>query len=180
MEPMNPFKAAFCPAARTTVATATCIATAVMLSACATSYSPSPDIVGKSPTEVMAKLGSPMPAPDSLEGVRRLDFPRGPFGRHTYVVHFGQDGKAERFEQVLKEENFARIKPGMDVSEVREVIGVSRDTFLLGRERGFVWNYRYITPLCQWFQIEFTKEARVRSSGYGLPPECRRPAFGIR
>ncbi len=180
MDTMNSFKPAFRGAVRTRYAPLVCTIAAVMLSACATSYSPSSEILGKAPSEVIAKLGPPLPAPESLDGVRRLDFPRGPFGRHTYFVHFSPDGRAERFEQVLKEENFARIKPGMDVEEVREVIGVARDTFLLARERGFVWNYRYITPLCQWFQIEFTKEAKVRSTGYGLPPECRRPAFGIR
>ncbi len=147
---------------------------------CATSYAPPAGLLGATPEQVITQLGPPLPQPESLVQTRRLDFPRGPYGRHTYVVYFSADGKAERFEQVLKEENFARIKPGMDIAEVREIIGISRDTFLLGRDRGFVWNYRYITPLCQWFQIEFTKEAKVRSTGYGLPPECRKPAFAIR
>ncbi len=153
---------------------------ALLISGCATSYAPAPDIVGLSPQEVVARLGSPYPSPETLDGVARLEFPRGPYGKHTYIVYFDANGKADRFAQVLNEKNFARIKPDMDVSEVRELIGVSRDTFLLGRERGFVWNYRYITPLCQWFQIEFTKERKVRSTGYGLPPECRKPAVGLR
>ena len=146
----------------------------LLLSGCATSYAPSPEILGASPEDVIARLGPPIPRPDSLAGVRRLDFPRGPYGRHTYFVYFDEAGKAERIAQVLDEKNFALIKPGMSQTEVVEIIGVSRDTFLLGRERGYVWNYRYITPLCQWFQIEFTLEGKVRSTGYGLPPECRR------
>ncbi len=146
---------------------------------CATRYSPAADMIGALPEEVISRLGEPIPRPDSLEGVRRLDFPRGPYGKHTYIVYFGADGRAEGFEQVLNEKNFARIQPEMSTNEVRELIGVSRDTFLLGRDRGFVWNYRYITPLCQWFQIEFTKEGNVRSTGYGLPPECRRRLIGL-
>jgi hypothetical protein len=149
------------------------------LAGCATRYSPAADMIGALPEEVISRLGEPIPRPDSLEGVRRLDFPRGPYGKHTYIVYFGADGRAERFEQVLNETNFARIRPEMSTNEVRELIGVSRDTFLLGRDRGFVWNYRYITPLCQWFQIEFTKEGNVRSTGYGLPPECRRRLIGL-
>ena len=151
----------------------------LMLAGCATHYSPSTDMIGATPQEIIARLGEPIPRPESLDGVRRLDFPRGPYGKHTYFVYFGVDGRAERFVQVLDEKNFARIKPEMTSAEVAELIGVSRDTFVLGRERGFVWNYRYITPLCQWFQIEFTKEGKVRSTGYGLPPECRRPKIAL-
>ncbi len=150
------------------------ISSAGLVGGCAASYAPSADVIGLSPEQVVARLGPPFPPPVSMEGVRRLDFPRGPYGKHTYIVHFNAEGRADRFAQVLDERNFARITPEMTTEEVREVIGVSRDTFLLGRDRGFVWNYRYITPLCQWFQIEFTKDGKVRSSGYGLPPECRR------
>lgn len=150
-----------------------CIAGTLFISGCATSYSPSPEIIGATADEVIARLGQPIPRPESLTNVRRLDFPRGPYGRHTYVVYFNEQGRAERFAQVLDEKNFARIKPDMSQGEVEEIIGVSRDTFLLGRDRGYVWNYRYITPLCQWFQIEFTLEGKVRSTGYGQPPECR-------
>ncbi len=160
-------------------AVAIAVLSPVLLGACATSYAPSADIIGLCPEQVIARLGPPFPPPADLDGVRRLDFPRGPFGKHTYIVQFDANGRAERFTQVLDEKNFARIKPDMSTEEVREVIGVSRDTFVLGRDRGFVWNYRYITPLCQWFQIEFTKEGKVRSSGYGLPPECRRPKLAF-
>lgn len=159
---------------------ASLILLSLLVTGCATSYAPSADIVGLAPQEVIARLGAPFPRPESLQGIRRLEFPRGPYGRHTYIVYFDANGKAERYAQVLDEKNFARITPGMDMQEVRDLIGVSRDTFLLGRDRGFVWNYRYITPLCHWFQIEFTQEAKVRSTGYGLPPECRKPGIGIR
>ncbi len=145
----------------------------LLLMGCATSYAPSPEIIGATTEEVIARLGPPMPRPESLTNVRRLDFPRGPYGRHTYVVYFDEQGRAVRIAQLLDEKNFARIKPDMTEAEVVDIIGVSRDTFLLGRDRGYVWNYRYITPLCQWFQVEFTLEGKVRSTGYGLPPECR-------
>ncbi len=149
------------------------LAASLLLSGCATSYAPSADIIGATPDEVVARLGPPLPRPESLEGISRLDFPRGPYGRHTYFVYFNEQGKAERIDQVLDEKNFALIKPDMDKAEVVQLIGVSRDTFVIGRDRGYVWNYRYNTPLCQWFQIEFTLEGKVRSAGYGRPPECQ-------
>jgi hypothetical protein len=122
-------------------------------------------------------MGNPYPAPPDLSQAQRLDFPRGPFGKHTYSLQFDADGKVISFKQLLTEENFRQITPGMDVSEVIERIGMSRDQFGLARNRGYVWNFRYITPLCQWFQIEFTAENKVRSTGYSMPPECRPRVF---
>jgi hypothetical protein len=81
----------------------------------------------------------------------------------------------ERWAQVLDEKNFARIKPGMHRDEVVATIGESKAVFGLARERGYVWNYRYVTPHCFWFQIEFANDDTVRSKGYGQPPECRIP-----
>lgn len=151
-----------------------------MLSGCATSYSPSADLLGKTPPEVIARLGEPYPRPQSLAGIRRLEFPRGPYGRHTYFVYFNEEGKAERYAQVLEEKNFDRIRLGMDQAEVIDLIGVARDNFSLARDRGYVWNYRYISPFCRWFQIEFTPEGKVRSTGYGRPPECNVRAIRFR
>jgi hypothetical protein len=42
---------------------------------------------------------------------------------------------------------------------------------VLGRERGIVWSYRYLS-FCNWFQVELTPQQQVRSVGFGEPPEC--------
>ena len=102
-------------------------------------------------------------------------YPRGPFGKHTYFVYLNPDDKVERWTQVLDEKNFARIQPGMRRDEVVAIIGESKSVFGLARDRGYVWNYRYVTPHCFWFQIEFASDDTVRSTGYGQPPECKIP-----
>ncbi len=122
---------------------------------------------------MIAELGQPRPLPENLENAKRLDFPRGPFGKHTYAIYFDESGRVTNFQQLLNEQNFRSITAGMTRNEVIERIGISTDTFLIGRNRGYVWNYRYETARCQWFQIEFTAEDMVRSAGYGTPPECR-------
>lgn len=144
---------------------------AAALSACA-SYSPSATIIGLSRDEVIGRLGPPDPS-SSSRNPSRLDFPRGPFGKHTYFVYFDGLGKAYRFEQALTEERFSRIVPGMSTDDVIELVGISRSSFGLARDRGFVWSYRYENPLCHWFQVEFTAEGTVRSAGYSKAPECR-------
>ncbi len=100
-------------------------------------------------------------------------YPRGPFGKHTFFVYLNRDGFMEHWAQVLNEKNFERITPGLKRDDVVSTIGESKDIFGLARNRGYVWNYRYMNPHCFWFQIEFTAEDIVRSTGYGKPPECR-------
>lgn len=136
-------------------------------------YGPTKEFIGLTRGETIARLGAPNPVPTELESARRLDFPRGPAGKHTYAVYFDDQGIVTEYRQLLTDENFAKIVPGLDEAEVVNLIGVSQIRFGLARNRGYVWNYRYVTPLCQWFQIEFTAEKKVRSAGYGLPPECR-------
>lgn len=147
-------------------------AMALLMTGCMT-YAPSNAFIGLSRSETISRLGQPNPMPPDLESARRLDFPRGPFGKHTYSVYFDERGKVSGFRQLLSEENFAKVVPGMDAGEVVSLIGISKDKFMLARNRGYVWNYRYETPLCFWFQIEFTLEDKVRSTGYSKPPECR-------
>jgi len=117
-------------------------------------------------------MGQPSTELTTQEG-KVMMYPRGPFGKHTYFVYLNPDDKVERWTQVLDEKNFARIKPGMHRDEVVATIGESKAMFGLARERGYVWNYRYVTPHCFWFQIEFARDDTVRSTGYGRPPECR-------
>ena len=142
-----------------------------LLASCA-SYAPSASIIGLSREQVIARLGNPEPAP-SGDNPPRLDFPRGPMGKHTYFVYFDEQGKAVRFEQALTEARFSKIVPDISTEQVIQLIGISRSTFGLARDRGFVWSYRYENPLCQWFQVEFTTEGKVRSAGYSKAPECR-------
>ena len=142
------------------------------LSACVT-YAPSQAFIGKSRPEVISLMGQPAREVPLEEG-SRLVYPRGPHGRHTYFIELDAAGRVQRWEQVLTEKNFSLITSGMRTDEVLARIGESRAQFGLARERGFVWNYRYVTPFCQWFQIEFDKDGIVRSTGYGPSPECRR------
>lgn len=155
------------------------MAGALLICGC-TAYAPNQNYVGLARDETIRALGMPNPMPVELQTAQRLDFPRGPFGKHTYSVYFDERGKATGFRQLLTEENFEKIVPAMDAAQVIELVGVSKDTFELGRDRGYVWNYRYDTPLCRWFQIEFSLENKVRSAGFSKPPECRIGVSGFR
>jgi hypothetical protein len=144
---------------------------ALLLSACA-GYSPNDHLRGSSREQVIQVMGKPA-IEIAILGGHVMQYPRGPFGKHTYFVYLNEEGTTTRWTQVLDEKNFAQINAGMHRDEVVANIGPSRDTFGLARGRGYVWNYRYVTPHCFWFQIEFASNDTVRSTGYGRPPECR-------
>lgn len=146
---------------------------AFLLSGCA-GYGPPAQLAGMTGEEVVARMGPPETR-RQIEGGTRLEFPRGPYGPQTWFVYLDAAGRAVRSEQVLTEANFGRILPGMDQSEVRERLGRPGEVEGLARDRGTVWSYRYDNPFCRWFQVEITREQKVRSAGYGEPPECRRP-----
>lgn len=140
------------------------------LSACA-GYAPPSNLSGLSRDEVVARMGPP-DMQRQVAGGSRLEFPRGPYGVHTWFVYLDANGRATRSEQVLTETNFLRINPGMSQEEVLQRLGRPGEVQRLARSRGSVWSYRYENNACLWFQIEMAQEQIVRSAGYGEPPEC--------
>ena len=143
------------------------------LTACS-SYAPPNQLEGIAKDQVVARMGQPDTQRQLDSGVTRLEYPTGPYGHHTWFVDLDATGKVVRSQQVLTEHNFNQILPDMDQLEVRQRLGRPNGMFTLGRSRGEVWNYRFEGPFCQWFQVEISKEQKVRSAGYGTPPECER------
>ena len=66
-------------------------------------FQPPPLAVGQTEAEVQALLGAPTGRYALPDGVWRLEFARGPFGRHTWMVDIGPDGRTRRFDQVYPE-----------------------------------------------------------------------------
>jgi hypothetical protein len=151
-----------------------CLFVASLLSACS-GYAPPASLTGLSADQVVAQMGPPETRRAFDGGGTRLEFPRGPYGLHTWFVDLDASGRAVRAEQVLTEQNFGQINPGMTEDEARRRLGRPGEVQGLGRSRGTIWSYRYVNPFCRWFQIEISQERTVRSAGYGEPPECNRP-----
>ena len=145
----------------------------LLLSACA-GYGPNNGMIGSSKEHIIQHLGKPTTELQTPEGAVMI-FSKGPRGKETFFIYLDSNGVMHRWAQVLDENHFDRIRPGMTPDQVIEIIGESKDRFGLARGRGYVWNYRYINPFCFWFQIEFAADNTVRSTGYGKPPECRIP-----
>lgn len=141
-----------------------------LLHACS-SYAPPDALAGIGREALVARMGQPDMERPTDSGTR-LEFPRGPFGKHTWFVYLDAQGRAIRSEQVLTEQNLSRVEVGMAQDDVRRLLGRPGDVQGLARSRGVVWSYRYENPFCDWFQVELSLQGQVRSTGHGPAPEC--------
>lgn len=150
------------------------LALSILLCACV-APTPSSSIIGLDKASLVKQVGKPQREGIYADG-ERWDYSRGHYGVFTYFVYFDSNGMVSRYEQVLSEKNFARIKPGMTKADVIQMIGDAPKYHSIARGRGYVWSYRNLSPECIWFQIEFDPEDVVRSTGYNRRPQiaaCR-------
>lgn len=121
------------------------IALALLLAACA-GYSGSGLIAGKAGgDDVIRVMGEPRMQWSEPDGTRRLAYPRGPMGVHSYMVLIGADGKLQRIENVMDPRVFRRIEAGMDKDQVLRVLGPAEPSWTVyfkARDE-LVWEWRY-------------------------------------
>ncbi|MBI3525680.1 MAG: hypothetical protein HY066_14370 [Betaproteobacteria bacterium] len=125
---------------------------ASLLSACA-GYSGSGLIAGESgENEVIRVMGKPQMEWVEPDGARRLAYPRGPMGVHTFMVLIGADGKLQRIENVLEPRSFRRIRPGMRKDQVLHLLGPAEPswTAYFKTRDELVWEWRYCN---EWNQL---------------------------
>jgi len=153
-------------------------ALAALLVAC-TGYGPSGFGQGTSVTTVTQRMGPPSGEHALPSGGRRLEFARGPFGKHTYMLDFDASGQLMSWQQVLTETRFNEITAGMSAAHVLSQIGRPATIWGIPRQRQIVWSYRYESPFCQWFMVGMGLDDKVVDTAYGPDPLCddRRPRF---
>jgi hypothetical protein len=144
---------------------------AALLAACA-AYGPADVRVGQSADDVIRSMGRPTGSYALGDGGTRLEFARGPFGLHTYMVDLDAAGRVVRWRQVLTDADFNGIAAGMSRDDVLVRLGHPSDTRYIGWQKLVVWAYRYDTPMCQWFQVSLNGQGRVADVSYGPDPRC--------
>ena len=93
-----------------------------MLASCA-GYSPGSLPQGASRDETVKVMGPPTGQYALPSGGTRLEFARGPFGKHTYMLDFDAGGRLLHWQQVLTEANFNALQMGMGRDEVLMKLG---------------------------------------------------------
>ncbi len=94
-------------------------------------------------TEVRAQFGEPKTVTIAADGRRTLEYPRQPEGVANYVIVIGANGKLSSLRQLLNADNFARIKPGMDRADLRQILGPHATTQRFELKKQDVLNWRF-------------------------------------
>lgn len=149
-------------------------ACSALLAAC-NAYGPQSLAPGTSVAQVQAQMGAatashPPPA-DQPRAASRLEFARGPMGKHTYMLDFDAQGRLLAWEQVLTEAKFFKVEPGWSQAQVRAWLGTPSHVRSVGWRGETVWSYRYESPFCVWFEISLIN-ASVVGTGNGPDPLC--------
>lgn len=140
-------------------------------------FLPPPLAVGQNEAEVQAILGTPTGRYAMPDGVTRLEFATGPYGRQTWMVDLGSDGRSRWFDQVLNMRHFADFQQkvaGMSTGEVLRELGRPGQRDHGGLRGGETWSWRYPTNDCLWFQASIDADGKASSAGYGIDWMCDR------
>ncbi|GIZ50095.1 outer membrane protein assembly factor BamE [Noviherbaspirillum aridicola] len=106
--------------------------------------------------DVRSVMGAPDRVYEDSDGTRALQYPKGPAGTRTWEFLIGRDGRLVDYRQLLTEENFARIKPGMTREEVHRILGRERKIERYARKNEEVLDWRYLSPFGeQFFNVHF-------------------------
>jgi hypothetical protein len=146
---------------------------AALLAACQ-SYSPGGFPPGATAIEVRNSMGVPTGTYPLPDGGVRYEYARGPWGKHTYMIDFDAQARLVKSEQVLTENNFAKIRPGQTRDQVLFAIGHPSDVKQVRYQNQTVWSYRYDAIFCIWFQVSLSPEGQVLEVGNGPDPLCDR------
>lgn len=92
--------------------------------------------------DVLRIMGDPAMRWQDPDDSQQLAYPRG---IHTFMVQIGSDGRMQRIENVMHMKTFARIRPGMNKSEVLRILGPSEPsaTSYYKTRDELVWEWRY-------------------------------------
>jgi len=140
------------------------------LAACAAAPQP-----GQSLSQVMQQRGAPTASYAMPNGLTRLEFATGPFGRETWMVDVDTSQQVLAAQQVLNEASFAdfqRHAQGMSRAELLRTLGRPGESRSGGWQGGQVWSWRYPTNDCLWFQASIGDDGIVRDGAYGIDPRC--------
>jgi hypothetical protein len=140
------------------------------LAGCA-SYGPQTLPTGASLGEVTGAMGAPTaryPRPDG----ERVEYARGPYGKHTFMLDFDTQGRMTGWQQVLTEPNFDALRVGTSRDDLLATLGHPSETSRVALRHGALWSYRYEGPFCKWFQVGLDPAGQVVETGYGPDPMC--------
>jgi hypothetical protein len=129
---------------------------------------------GTSIDQARSGLVKPRNEYSMADGLTRLEFGQGPFGKQTYMLDFDSSGKLVNTQQVLTENHFAAtIKTGQTEAVVRSQIGTPVQIDPIGWQKQHVLDYRFTGGDCVWYRVSISNETGlVTETSLGPDPVC--------
>ena len=128
--------------------------------------------------DVRERFGAPEAVWDGPDGAQIYEYNRQPQGYQNYQITIGADGTMSALRQVLNEENFAQIQPGMPMETVRKMLGkpMKITTYALKKETHYDWRYHDGTNVSdsRIFTVVFNPDLQVVSTGSVSDPALER------
>ncbi len=122
--------------------------------------------------EVRDRMGAPATEWKEADGSVTWEYPRTPEGLVNYMLVIGPDNVLREIRQVLTEENFAKVQPGMTHTEIRRLLGKPAHQIPFELKKEIVWDWKTKTePGMDWyFNVHFNRDGQVlRTSTHFVP-----------
>ena len=91
------------------------------------------------------------------------------------MVDFDAAGGSVIWDQVLTPQHFLSLEYGMSSEEVLMRIGHPGSTRAYPRQQLTVWNYRYPTFDCLWYQVSIGDDGKFLGAANTTDPQCDTP-----
>jgi outer membrane protein assembly factor BamE (lipoprotein component of BamABCDE complex) len=119
----------------------------------------SPVTGGMDEAQVQARMGKPETVRKNADGSETWEYPTGPLGLQTYMVTVGSDHAVKDVRQVLSDEYFLKVAPGMSREEVRRLLGKPGQISMFSARDEEVWSWRYQQQSPMFFNVLFDRSA---------------------
>jgi len=116
--------------------------------------------------EVRDRMGPPTMEWKEADGSVVWEYPRTPNGIVNYMVVIGPDSILREIRQVLTEENFAKVVPGMDKTAVRRLLGKPAEDAFYPLKKEWIWSWKIKDEnrTQTFFDVHFDEPGRVLRS----------------
>lgn len=117
--------------------------------------------------DVREAMGPPSMEWKLPDGSTVWEFTRMPAGRKNFMATLAPDEVLRELVQVVTEENFARVRPGMGKDELRRLLGKPTETSRLPLMPVEVWSWAYddVFPREMFFDVNLDADGKVIDTG---------------
>jgi outer membrane protein assembly factor BamE (lipoprotein component of BamABCDE complex) len=126
-------------------------------------------------TEVLERMGEPGYRHWNDDGTATWEYSRQPAGVHCYMISFDHQQVVASLEQVLSDEYFARVRPGMSKDEIRRLLGAPGSRMVFDNLREEIWEWRIagVIPTDEtYFMVHFdTSHGAVKKTSQRMQPK---------